>query len=199
MDTAISADSISSSRARVALSLAAWLALALAVGASGLVSMSTRALVPLSLAGGVLALVALYRSGGALREVARAAELRTLVLFHLPRAPIGAAFLLAIDHGLDPAFGRVAGVGDLLVGALVPVVAWLAPRAELGRRAVRVWNLLALADILLVVINAQRILVLSGHPETLSPLLGLPGMLLPLFYVPQVIATHLLVHARTAP
>ena len=62
----------------------------------------------------------------------------------------------------------------------------------------RAWNLFGLVDILLVVLTAQRILFLSGHPETMAPLLRFPLQLVPLLIVPLVITTHLLVFRRTS-
>jgi hypothetical protein len=57
------------------------------------------------------------------------------------------------------------------------------------------WNWIGLLDIVSVVLSAQRIFLLRGEPEKLQGLIDFPGPLLPLFIVPLVLATHLLVFA----
>ncbi len=180
--------------ARPALyAIAAWLALALVVALSEAITMERRFAVPIVLASLVALLVALYRRGGALRALADGLDARTLVLFHVVRAPIGVAFLVLMGQGLDGTFARIAGVGDLISGGLALAVGLFAVRS---RGLVLAWNAIGLADILLVVFTAQRILIFSDHPGTMAILVHFPGMLLPTFLVPLVIATHVLLFAR---
>jgi hypothetical protein len=175
------------------IGLAVWLALALAVSLSGVLTLERRFLVPITIATLVVTQVALYARGGAWRTLADATSTRALVLFHAIRAPIGAAFLVLMAHGLDATFARVAGVGDLVAGSLAVVVGAFFARS---RAVVLAWNAVALADIVLVVFTAQRVLVFSDHPQTMGMLVHFPGTLLPTFVVPFVIASHLLLFAR---
>jgi hypothetical protein len=57
------------------------------------------------------------------------------------------------------------------------------------------WNWIGLVDIVLVVLSAQRIFLLEGEPEKLRGIIDFPGPVLPLFIVPLVLATHLLLFA----
>jgi hypothetical protein len=182
---------------RAILGLSAWAAIALALAASGVLSVERRFLIPPLILGSVAALVVLYARAPSLRALADGVDLRVPILFHVIRAPIGASFLVLMADGLDADFARIAGYGDILSGSLAVVAAAFAhDRAR--RWVVRGWNALALADILLVVLTAQRILVLSDHPESMALLTRFPMAMIPLFIVPLVIATHLLVFRRTA-
>ena len=64
------------------------------------------------------------------------------------------------------------------------------------RRLVLAAHAVGLLDILAVVVTAQRILLFSGHPETMGALTTIPWSLLPTFLVPLVITTHFAVIAR---
>jgi hypothetical protein len=60
---------------------------------------------------------------------------------------------------------------------------------------VTAWNLFAFADIVMVVVNAQRLIVF-GDDAAVRPFLAFPFPLLPLFVVPIVFITHGIVHFR---
>ncbi len=185
-------------KARVALGFALWLVAALAVGASGVLSIDRRGLIPLILLGSTVVLVVLGRGRGPLGVIARNVDPRLLILFHGIRAPIGASFLvLAATDRLDPVFASVAGWGDILVGLTAPLAAAGGMRPGRAWTWVRLaWNALGLADILVVVVIAQSILIASGHPETMAELLTIPWLVIPLFIVPIVFATHGLLFTR---
>ncbi|AKF09253.1 hypothetical protein [Sandaracinus amylolyticus] len=173
--------------------LGAWLALAVLASALGLLTPERLPLVPLSIAGGTLALVIAYRRVPSFRAFAQRIDLRVPILLHFVRLPIGVAFLVMASRGaLDPTFATIAGYGDILAGGLALVAAAMPSRTGI----VRAWNVIGLADILLVVATAQRILFFSGHPETMSTMAAFPWSTIPTFVVPLVIATHLLVLAR---
>ncbi|WP_236519876.1 hypothetical protein [Sandaracinus amylolyticus] len=173
----------------------AWLVLALLASALGVITPARMALVPLSITGGTLALVLAYRRVPSFRAFAQRVDLRVPILFHFVRLPIGAGFLVLASQGrLDPTFATIAGYGDIVAGGLALVAALAFP----SRLAiVRVWNVIGLADILVVVATAQRILFFSGHPETMSGMAAFPWSVIPTFVVPVVIATHLLVFSAT--
>ncbi|HMJ11609.1 MAG TPA: hypothetical protein VK524_09370, partial [Polyangiaceae bacterium] len=175
-----------------------WLTSAALVGFSGLLAFDRPALIPGSILTLSALLVWLYSRGGALRRVADQIDLRAIILAHAIRAPIGAYFLWKTARGeLDPMFAWVGGPGDIAAGSLSLVAAALVPlRTQRRRLGVWLWNIGALIDILLTAGTAARILLFSGHPETMSALLAMPGPLLPLFIVPLVITSHLLLLRR---
>ena len=143
------------------------------------------------------ALVLAYRRIPPLRAWVDAIDLRALVLLHVTRF-VGFYFLVLYDRGdLPYAFAVPAGIGDILVAALALAVA-LVPLAETTRlRAISIWNVIGLTDILLVIVSAARI-ALAGGDELVS-LTRLPLSLLPTFLVPLILATHLAIFARLSP
>lgn len=180
------------------LPLSAWLLGASALGASGLISVERPYLVPLSLFGAIATLVGLYRASAGARRVIDAIPLRTLTALHVVRAPIGAAFLMLWAEGrLDGSFAWLAGPGDIAAGLCAFAVLPLTDASTRARRAlVAAVHALGLLDILAVVATAQRIVLFSDHPQTMSALGTLPWALLPTFVVPLVVTTHVLVLAR---
>ncbi len=190
--------SVIAARMRVLLGLVLWLALALVLGASGVLTIERRPLVPLAIASSTIALVLLGRRRGALATVAQSIDVRVLILFHAIRAPIGAGFLaLGADGRLDPLFAEVAGWGDIAVGITAVIAAMGGARPSATWMRVRlVWNAFGLADILVVLVIAQSILLGSDHPQTMAGLLVMPWPVIPLWVVPLVLATHALSFAR---
>ncbi len=191
--------SIADSSDRIVVAAGAlWLSSAILIGSSGLLSIERPALVP----GSILVLSALlvwrYLRGGALRNVADQLDLRAIILPHVMRAPIGAFFLWKAARGeLDPVFAWVGGPGDLVAGTFALGAAALVPITTRRRRLfVGIWNGVALFDILITAGTAARIVLFSDHPETMAALLTMPGPLLPLFIVPLVITSHLLLLRR---
>ncbi|MDQ3037392.1 MAG: hypothetical protein M3Y87_33665 [Myxococcota bacterium] len=193
----LNAAAASSDRRWIA-AFALWLAAALGASASGLLSLDRLPLVPLFLGGGVAALALAYARVPSFRDFAQRIDLRVVIAVHLVRAPIGIAFLvLESFQRLDPIFATRAGWGDILAGALAIVALLAVPASTRARRSiVRAWNVVGLADILMVVATAQYLIFFSGHPETLAVMAGFPWGAIPLCIVPIVIATHLLVFAR---
>jgi len=182
----------------VAAGLFVWLLTVAAVALLGVLSIERRGLIPLGILGGTIALVGLYLRGGALRAVADAIDIRIPILLHVVRAPVGFGFLvIAARGGLDPVFAEIAGWGDIAVGLSALAVAAGGARVGPGwRRARLAWNLFGLVDILVVLVIAQSILLFSDHPETMGGLIAFPWPFVPLFLVPLVIATHLLLFKR---
>lgn len=180
------------------LPLSAWLLGASALGASGLISVERPYLVPLALFGAVSTLVVLYRSSAVARRAIDAIPLRTLTALHVVRAPIGAAFLVLLAEGrLDGSFARLAGIGDIVAGLSAFAVLPLAGAETRARRVLlAAVHALGLLDILAVVGSAQRILLFSGHPESMGAFTTLPWSLLPTFLVPLIVTTHLVALTR---
>lgn len=198
IQTASASPSSHSSTRRCWLALGAWFALALIAAALGTVSAERRFAIPPLIVSTVTALVLAYRRSRLFRAFAQGLDLRWLLALHSLRAPIGAAFLWLMGAGMLTAeFAELAGYGDIAAGLSALALIPLAPFTSGVRRALlATWNVLALADISAVVLTAQRILLVRGEVEAMSVLLRFPGPMLPLFVVPLVIATHLLVLAR---
>lgn len=141
-------------------------------------------------------LIYVYFRFKAVRTWVDALELRALVLFHVTRF-IGIYFLVLYGREQLPyAFAVPGGIGDIIVAtlALVIAVAPLAPATRL--RAIGLWNIIGLVDILLVVVTAARLNL--ANPGQMRALTYLPLSLLPTFLVPLIIATHVVIFARLA-
>ncbi len=180
--------------------LAAWLAAALVLGASGRLA----ALQPPGPQLLVLTLTGLGFLAVSKTEIGRrwadGLSLRILVSFHLIRF-VGAYFLILVAKGELPAgFGIPAGWGDLAVAfTALLLLAGARPGAPRGRRLYLLWNAFGLLDILFVVATAMRIAL--QDQQSMVALLQLPLSLLPTFLVPLIIVSHLVMlrRLRAAP
>ena len=146
-----------------------------------------------TIAGGVIA----HRRSAAVRTVVAAIDARKLIALHVLRAPIGIMFLVLHARGLLPAIFAVrAGIGDTIVGllAIAAIAAW--PKY---RRAVRLWNVVGLVDIVLSVLTAQKVLLGDRDPVAMATFQIFPFPLIPFFVVPAVILTHLALLGKTRP
>lgn len=178
--------------------IAPWAALAAALSLAGVFTLERRLLVPLCLVSAVSTLVVCHRTSPRFRAWASALDLRAILALHVLRAPIGAGFLVLEAQGkLSGAFAQVAGFGDIAVG-----LGALALLATFGRRdrllpawPLLLWNAFGLIDIVIVVLQAQRLL-LFVDPQGIMALAAFPGSMLPTFVVPLVITSHLLVFRR---
>ncbi len=180
---------------KIALVTGIWLALALLVGASGVLSRAPVPVIPAVLWTLVaIILVAFWRSAG-LRAWTAALDIRALVAVHLTRF-VGFYFLALHERGLLPwAFAVPGGWGDNAVAAAALVLVLLVPpRGGAARQVYLFWNVLGLADILMVVATAAR-LALADRDSMLA-ITHLPLSLLPTFLVPIIIATHVIMLAR---
>ncbi|MGH7565476.1 MAG: hypothetical protein ACREK2_01475 [Gemmatimonadota bacterium] len=170
--------------------LLAWGGLALVAGAAGMVASSP--IPPPAILGGLTAagLVA-YRVSRRLRAWVRAVPLAALVAIHLVRF-VGAWFIVLYRRGELPfAFAVPGGWGDILAAATAAalLIGAIPARTRARRSAVLTWNALGLFDILFVVTTAARLYL--ADPSQLAPLTRLPLSLLPTFFVPLVVLSHL--------
>jgi hypothetical protein len=174
-----------------------WLIAAVLVGQSTFLGQIPVPAVQGILFGLTTLLVVAYRWIGPFRTWVNELDLRGIVLLHVTLF-VGLYFLLLYRRvELPYAFAVPAGIGDIAVALLALVVAFY-PFAEAARRrALYIWNVFGLIDILLVVSSAARIGLAS--PRDLSALTHLPLSLLPTFLVPVIIASHLAIFARLAP
>lgn len=173
-----------------------WLVVAAACAGLGVIRVLPAPVVPLMIWGPVCTVALVAARSETAREALAGLDLRALLGFHILRAPIGVLFLVLVARGeLDPAFGVVAGWGDLAVGVAMPIAVWLAHRQR-GWRVIQAINLFGLVDILLVFVTAQRVIFLGSGLEGLAPLRGFPGGLLPTLIVPWVLLSHAIVGLR---
>jgi subtilisin family serine protease len=176
---------------------AAWLVLAVATGASGILAAAQPPTLQLVLLGLTILLAALSRSWPDLRRWAMTVDVRVLVLVHVSRL-VGLYFLVLYGRGELPyAFAVPGGLGDIAVAvAAIAVAALLPPAGRAGWRGLCVWNLAGLIDILLVVATAARLNL--ADPASMAALTRLPLSLLPTFLVPIIIWTHAVILVRLA-
>ena len=121
-------------------------------------------------------------------------DLRALVFFHVTRF-VGIYFLLAYQRGELPyAFAVPGGWGDNFVAASALLVCFVPMSDTTRHRAIRIWNIIGLTDILLVLFTGARLAL--QNPSQLRALTYLPLSLLPTFLVPLIIATHVIIFLR---
>lgn len=178
----------------VRIAIWTWLIAAFAAGNSGLL----QKLPPLSFPGLIFALTGLvllvYFKTTALRAWMGGLDLRALVLLHVTRF-VGVYFLILYQRGELPyAFAVPGGWGDIVVATLALGVCFV-PMADATRtRAITIWNVIGLIDILMVVATAARLG--AQDPNQMRALTVLPLCLLPTFLVPLIIATHVIIFFR---
>lgn len=140
-----------------------------------------------------LLLLAYQRLEG-VRAWVDALDFRALVGLHLSRF-VGIYFLLLYQRGLLPYdFAVRGGLGDIVVAVGALLFCLWPLGVEKRRRALTVWNVVGSIDILLVVSTAARH-GLEGNPQ-MRLLAVLPLSLLPTFFVPLIIATHVIIFLR---
>ncbi|PYI63340.1 MAG: hypothetical protein DMF07_10705 [Verrucomicrobia bacterium] len=142
-----------------------------------------------------LALIACWKIGP-IRAWALNVDVRWLVLFHLTRLFAGLYFLMLCHRGeLSCAFAFPAAWGDIIVAVLaLPLVT--AMRTPLAKTLLVVWNTIGLIDIVFVVFSALRFGLRDW--QSMHALRELPLSLLPMFLVPLIIASHVLIFFRVA-
>jgi hypothetical protein len=173
--------------------LAFWFAAAWVLGESGsLAVLEPRA--PQAILVGLTALLLLNSVAlPGFRRWLAALDLRRFVALHLGRF-VGIYFLVLHGRGQLPYdFAVKGGWGDIAVAAGAVIL--LAGPGLMARRGVLfAWNTVGLVDILFVVSTAAR--RAAADPSSMRALLRLPLSLLPTFYVPLVIATHVWIFWR---
>ena len=178
--------------------LGIWLAAAIAVSGSGILYDPPRPILPIIIWAPVVAFLAAVASFQRLRPWILSIDLRWPIAFHIVRAPIGTAFLLMEAAGrLPPEFAVKAGIGDIVIGVTAIFAIMCVPLLSTVRiRILLTWNILGLADILMVIVVAQRLLFFGDDPKALVELTRFPTLVVPMFVVPLVIITHFVVFAH---
>lgn len=137
--------------------------------------------------GGLLA----YAVSSRVKAWVRAVSPGALVALHLVRF-IGAWFIVLYRRGELPfAFAVPGGWGDIAAAATAAAILLgaLPARTRVRRVALGAWNAFGLADILFVVTTAATIFL--ADPDALAPLTRLPLSLLPTYFVPLIVLSHL--------
>jgi hypothetical protein len=131
-----------------------------------------------------------------IRVLALNVDVRWLVLLHVTRLFAGAYFLVLCQHDQLPCgFARPAGWGDIVIAVLALAVLG-ATRTQFAKTLLLTWNILGLIDIIFVVLNALQFGL--NDWQSMHALRELPLSLLPMFLVPLIIASHVLIFVRLA-
>lgn len=140
--------------------------------------------------------VLLFRWWPALRRAVTAVPQQWLIGLQLFRIE-GAIFLvLYAMHKLPPQFAMPAGIGDVLVGLLAPIVAIAYLRkGSQTNGLIRLWNLLGLLDLVTAVTTGMLTSPIPIHVFTMdapNELISLyPLVMIPVFLVPLAVLLHL--------
>jgi hypothetical protein len=177
-----------------------WVGLALLVAASGLIVPERVKLVPVLFLGTLLGLVVAYWRAPSMRRFADGVDVRVPILFHVVRIGFGVGFLVLGARGeLDATFAERAGWGDVVAGGLaIPAALVARGSAAWASRAVLAFNVIGLADILMVFFTAQWVILFSGHPETMFAIARFPFSTIPPLVLPLIFATHFLIFRRVS-
>jgi hypothetical protein len=180
------------------LILIGWFLVAIALGGLGVYQASSDRLPTIQygillpiLIGGAL----LWRSS-TLGRIIDAVPLPWLVGVQLYRA-LGTMFLILYANNKLPAlFAWPAGIGDILVGVLAPLVALIYARAPReGASLVLGWNVLGILDLVVAVstgfITAPSPFLPHINPPTSELMSVLPLVVIPTFAVPISILLHI--------
>jgi hypothetical protein len=173
----------------------AWIAAALTLGVSG-VLVAARPPAPQILILSLTAAAIWITSRSSLRTLVDTIPIRALVAMHAVRF-IGFAFLaLSAQGALSPAFANPAGWGDVAVAASsLGLIAFVQPTTPAGRRIYLGWNVFATLDLIVAVASATMV-ALSGEAPGVAALLRAPMVLVPLFVVPLLFASHVIIFRR---
>ena len=179
----------------VLIGVVVWFLIALLIGASGIVASLKPPFPQVVLFGLVIVLLLLFRMSSTFHSWIMNVDIRVLVLVHLTRF-VGIYFLILYGRGELPyAFAVPGGLGDIAVAVTALLVSIFSPiRGAVGWKVLLLWNLFGFIDILFVVATAARLAM--SNPESMSAITKLPLSLLPTFFVPIIIFTHIVIFIR---
>jgi outer membrane protein TolC len=188
----------------IAAALFGWLGVAGLLALTGILQATASQVIPTTgfalLAALTLGLLALFGSAP-LRTVVNAVPLAWLVGIQLYRV-VGLLFLVLYAAGQMPgAFAIPAGVGDAIVGAAAPIVAYALHRHRpWAATAAVVWNVFGIVD--LVVAVGTGVLTSPGPLQGLAferpngLITAFPFVLVPVFVVPLSVLLHIVALRR---
>jgi hypothetical protein len=178
---------------RAPLAIALWAAAGFLLAVSGILT-RVEAIAPAFVFGSVALWGASYRQRGAVATWLDGVPLRTLLLLHAIRLPIGVAFLWEASRGqLAPVFADRAGIGDIVIGAVALAVGAFFLRRRL---IVIAFSVFGLVDIFVALGTGMYLWFVAQDPLMVAAIARMPYPLLPLGVVPAVIVAHLVVLAR---
>lgn len=173
--------------------LGAWFFFAIAIGVGNTFRNASTPVVGLTVWG--LAALVLFASWKIplFRNWSLSVPLPTLVAIHLVRF-IGIYFLILGSRGALPVgFAQPAGIGDIIIAAGATFLLTM-PNIRSWQILLRIWNFFGFIDIVFVAFNALRFGLQDW--QSMAPLRSLPLSLLPAFFVPLIIASHVLIFVR---
>jgi hypothetical protein len=180
---------------RFAVLMLVWGAVVATLSLSGAMHHAPPGAVQLGIAGITVALSAASFRVSWIKEAFSSIGVRRLVAMHVFRF-IGAYFLwLHAQNRLPMEFAQRAGWGDIAAatGALALL---LLPDGPGFRRALIVWNVFGVADLLLAVGTAGWLTV--ARPGSMKEILDFPLLLVPLWAVPFMLSIHVVLFRRFA-
>lgn len=152
----------------------------------------------LIIVGPIALLVLLTTLSSSFQQVMRQIPMKTLVILHIIRLPIGVLFLVLANLNLLPDdFAYAAGFGDIIVGGLALAIIVIYRRRVIHRALLVAWNIIGLLDF----INAQRIVMTltdGGRSSEFVAMQGPPLALVPYFAVPLLFFMHLYMLGKLA-
>lgn len=181
----------------VAAALLGWLALALALGGAHVFESRSRGVpwIGLGVAAPIIVGLVAFRASPGLRRIIGEIPQPWLLAAQTPRL-VGAIFLVLLaQHRLPADFAVPAGVGDILVGAAAPFVAFAyAARRPWSRGLALVFNLAGIADFVVAVgtgffTSPTPFRLFFSQPSTVL-MTVLPLVLIPTFLVPLLTLIH---------
>lgn len=110
---------------------------------------------------------------------------------------VGAIFLVLAARGeLSPVFAARAGWGDIVAAALALGLVFMGPPDTASRRWTYLgWNAFGLLDLIVAVSTATMVL-LRGDDPGMQPITRLPLSLVPTFFVPLFVTSHVVIFRR---
>lgn len=174
---------------------AIWFALAALAGAVGLPARLPFPSLQVAILGLFAASLA-ATSVSSLRAWIDAVPVRTLAAIHAVRF-VGGLFLILGARGLlAQVFASRAGWGDMAAAAVaVILVATGEPRTPGHRAAYHAWNVLGAIDLIVAVATATWVVV-NGLQPGMETLFAFPLATIPLFFIPVLLVTHVVVFRR---
>ena len=174
-----------------------WLAVATAVGFTGVIGAVRMGPQLIAL---TLTVVAVFVSSrvAVVRQSVDALPIQALVGVHVARF-VGIAFLVLGARGeLSPLFAERAGWGDITTAAIAGVLLLIGLAKTIPPRVLVAWNVFGMID-LIVAVTTAAFVVLRGDVPGMEALLRLPLVLVPIFAVPLLFATHIALFRRLWP